>query len=57
MHACVIMHNMTIKSERGGPATTDNHQYDFQGPLANVDHLILQSLLIFSPYTRRSVMK
>jgi hypothetical protein len=40
MHACVIMHNMTIESERGGPATRDNHQYDFQGPLANCDHQI-----------------
>jgi hypothetical protein len=28
----------TIKSESGDPITSDDHSYNYQGPLASVDH-------------------
>jgi hypothetical protein len=37
MDACVIMHNMIIKSKHGVPMV-DDQPYEHQGPLAQVDH-------------------
>ena len=35
--ACVIMHNMIIKSERANPVR-DDQPFEHQGPLAHIDH-------------------
>jgi hypothetical protein len=37
MNACVCMHNMIIESGHIDPPN-ENHLYDFQGPLATIDH-------------------
>ena len=37
MNACVIMHNMIIEDERENPMH-DPLLFDFEGPLADVDH-------------------
>ena len=39
MSACVIMHNMIIKSERKNPPN-DHGPYEYVGPLAHVDHQV-----------------
>ena len=38
MQACVIMHNMIIEDERDAPVH-DNHPFDFQGPLAELNEV------------------
>jgi hypothetical protein len=40
MLAWVIIHNIIIKSECGDRATRDDRPYNFEGPLADVDHQI-----------------
>jgi hypothetical protein len=46
MNACVIMHNMIIKSEREHPVY-DPEPYHRQGPLANVDHQVPAAFTAF----------
>jgi hypothetical protein len=37
MHACMIIQNMIIESERGDPPARDDHRYDHYDPLATVN--------------------
>jgi hypothetical protein len=56
MNVCVIMHNMIIESECVAPVN-DNHPYDFQDPLAKVDHELSAEFGLFPPCITKSVMK
>jgi hypothetical protein len=40
MHACVIIHNMIIETERANPEASEM-TFESQGPLAEVDHEVL----------------
>ena len=46
MNACVIMHNMIIKSERNAPVI-DDQPYECMGSLAAVDHEVPADFSVF----------